>query len=128
MDLFGYESVECDDKYTFKVDTPVYTPSGRQPHILELMDCEKAKRLIRAIDASSVSDAEKTFLREAAHRHVRFNYAKIADYYAHATPEMQDLMERSALVIIDFDKAIESGFVKLQKNLATQIEIERSKR
>jgi hypothetical protein len=44
----------------------------------------------------------------------------VADYYAHATPEMQRLMERSALVIIDFDAAIEGGFVRICKEIKTQ--------
>ena len=57
------------------------------------------------------------FLKEAAHRHSIFNYTKIADYYAHASKEMQTLMEKSALVIIDFDKAIEYGFVHLQEEI-----------
>jgi hypothetical protein len=30
---------------------------------------------------------------------------------------MQELMERSALVIIDFDKAIELGFVKVCEDI-----------
>ena len=31
---------------------------------------------------------------------------------------MQELMEDSALVIIDFEKAIENGYVKLTKDIA----------
>ena len=47
-----------------------------------------------------------------------FNYAKIADYYAHATPEVQNLMEKSALVIIDFNDAIMNGYVELSKEIS----------
>ena len=56
---------------------------------------------------------EKAFLIEAARRHSVFNYEKIADYYAHASVHVQHLMERSALVIIDFEKAIQLGYVRL---------------
>lgn len=42
-----------------------------------------------------------------------FNYRNIAEYYAHATPEMQRLMEKSALVIIDMDNAIANGYAAL---------------
>ncbi len=59
-------------------------------------------------------------MRLAAYRHAVFNYEMAADYYAHATPEMQRLMERSALVIIDFDAAIENGFVRLCEDIKTQ--------
>jgi hypothetical protein len=33
---------------------------------------------------------------------------------------VQELMERSALVIIDFSQAIEEGYVKLSKDLVQQ--------
>ncbi len=47
-----------------------------------------------------------------------FDYHLIADYYSHSGEEMQDLMERLALVIIDFEKAIENGYVKLTADLS----------
>lgn len=77
------------------------------------MNDSKTKRIINEINNSNVPEDEKRFLTEAAKRHTVFNYESIADYYAHATPEMQLLMERSALVIIDFEKAIQLGYVKL---------------
>lgn len=49
-----------------------------------------------------------------------FNYELIADYYAHSNKEVQALMEALALVIIDFDKAIELGFVQLSDDIRTQ--------
>ncbi len=69
---------------------------------------------------SNLPIEEKNFLMDAARRHNVFNYEKIADYYAHATHEMQQLMERSGLVIIDFEKAIQYGFVKLSEEIKTQ--------
>jgi hypothetical protein len=60
------------------------------------------------------------FLVDAARRHTIFNYEKIADYYANASPEMQSLMEKSALVIIDFEKAIEYGYIKMCDDIRTQ--------
>jgi ParB-like chromosome segregation protein Spo0J len=44
------------------------------------------------------------------------------DFYAHSSKEIQELMEDSALVIIDFDKAIEKGYVKLTKDIAAAYE------
>lgn len=58
------------------------------------------------------------FLIEATRRHTVFNYEKIADYYSHASKEMQKLMEQSALVIIDFNKAIESGYIKIKDEIS----------
>ena len=54
----------------------------------------------------------------AAERHTVFNFNKIADYYARAGAEVQALFEESALVIIDYEKAIENGFVHLTKKMA----------
>lgn len=119
-DLFGEPIVSgtpSGTKYTTKVKTPIYEPKNRQPHILELVDKEKTMRLIREIERSNLEASEKAFLIEAAHRHSVFNYSKIADYYAHASKEMQELMEKSALVIIDYDKSIEFGFTKLTEEL-----------
>jgi len=44
----------------------------------------------------------------------------MADYYANSNKEVQGLMENSALVIIDFNKAIELGYVKLSEEIANQ--------
>lgn len=60
---------------------------------------------------------KRNFLINAARRHLIFNYSKIADYYAHSNKEMQELMEKSALVIIDINDAIANGYVKLSKNI-----------
>lgn len=75
---------------------------------------------MRQIDESNLPIEEKTFLLNAARRHSVFNYEKIADYYAHSSKEMQHFMERSALVIIDFEKAIDYGYVKLCEEIKTQ--------
>lgn len=104
--------------YTHKIETPVYTPKGKCPHIKELVDATKTKQLMREIDcAEGLTDDERAFLKYASMRHCAFNYEAIAEYYCHATPEMQRLMEDSALVIIDFDSAIEKGFVQLSKDI-----------
>lgn len=119
-DLFGNEKIEVDKKYTTTVKIPVYEPKNKCPFIIELINNSKTKRLISEIEQSSVSQDEKNFLIEAARRHTVFNYTLIADYYSHATPEMQYLMERSALVIIDFMKAVQYGYVKLSADVTQQ--------
>ena len=72
---------------------------------------------MQEIRNASISQEEKDFLICAAQRHLIFNYSKIADYYAHSDKEMQELMEKSALVIIDVDDAIANGYVKLSANI-----------
>jgi hypothetical protein len=108
------------DKYTATIKAPIYEPKNQKPHLLTLCDDTKTRGLIREIDDSNLSDDEKAFLRLAATRHSVFHYERIADYYAHSSSEMQRLMERSALVIIDFEKAIEGGFVRLCEEIERQ--------
>lgn len=117
MPLFEVKKKEEDKKYSRKVLAPQYLPSANCPELYELCDKSKYVDLLGRINTSDVPDEIKEFLRLGATRHIVFNYSKIADYYAHATPEVQRLMEESALVIIDIDDAIMNGYVKLSKNI-----------
>ena len=112
--------LEEEDIYTSKIEAPIYEPSNLKPLIGELVNDTKTRELIKEIEASTLEDSEKEFLKLAAQRHLVFNYSKIADYYSHSPKETQELFEKSALVIIDFDKAIENGFVELTKNITKQ--------
>lgn len=120
--LFGKEFApnKNEQKYSSKIQSPIYEPKNKKPHILELLDKSKTHRLIREIDSSNLTFDEKNFLIDASKRHIVFNYEKIADYYAHSNREMQHLMERSGLIIIDFEKAIEYGYVKLCDEIRKQ--------
>ena len=116
INLFNVDTNE-DKKYTTKVNIPQYLPKNEKPGLNELADFNKYKQLMLDIEKSNVSEREKEFLRFAATRHVVFNYSKIADYYAHSNPEMQRLMEESALVIIDVDDAIANCYVYLSESI-----------
>jgi len=104
-------------EYTKKIDTPIYEPKGKKPDLSMLVDRRKSDELIEKINNSKVTDEEKEFLRLAAQRHLVFDYQEIAEYYAHAGKAMQELMENSALVIIDFQKAIEQGYVVMSQKI-----------
>lgn len=106
--------------YTDKVDTPNYQPTGYKPELSQVYDNSKALGMIEDIKNSGLPDDEKQFLMAAASRHIVFNYANAAEYYAHASPECQELMEDSAMVIVDFDRAIEQGYVKVRQEMADQ--------
>jgi len=120
MSLFEVErktAMGDDTKYSRAIRVPQYNPSESKPHIDSLLDYSKYSKLLANIKNSNVSEEEKKFLRLAASRHIVFNYAQIADYYAHASKEMQELMEQSALVILDIDDAIANGYVKLSAKM-----------
>ena len=116
----GGEGEGEESKYTRKIISPVYEITGENPPVAELYDREKTEVLLREIDGADLPDEVAAFLRAAAERHTVFNFAKIAEFYAHADADLQNLMERSALVIIDFDRAIEEGFVTLTSAVAEQ--------
>ena len=114
--LFGIED-EVDEKYTAKVDIPQYLPKNEKPSIHSLCNTYKYEQLMSAIKSAKIPEEEKQFLYLAASRHIVFNYSKIADYYAHASKTTQELMEQSALIILDIDDAIANGYIKLSKNI-----------
>ena len=112
--------VEEDDIYTKKIEAPIYEPKGIKPKVSELYNEDKGFELLEKIRKSNVSKAEKEFLTIASFRHIVFDYSKIAEYYTQSNKEMQGLMEDSALVVIDFNKAIENGFVQLSSEIKEQ--------
>ena len=124
MEQFGFvtelleiENEELDKIYTTKVNIPQYEIKGEEPHLNDLVDDFKVKELLNDIENSNVSEEQKEFLRKSATRLYTFNYSNIAEYYAHQDREMQELMEKMALVIIDIKSAIANGYVELSKTL-----------
>lgn len=131
MSLYGFEFPDDDDEgeddtYSDNTNVPQYDIQGEKPALSELLNEEKTNELLEEIENSDLSYDEKEFLRKAAQRHLVFNYKKVAEYYANASEEMQALMEKSALVIIDYNDAIMNGFSNLSKKIANLIEVDRN--
>lgn len=120
IDFASGQEAEADDTYTHSIEAPIYTPKGDKPGIKDLFDDTRTKSLIAEIDAADLPESEKDFLRIAAQRHTVLNFKRIAEYYAHSSANTQRLMENSALVIIDFNRAIELGYVRLAEAIAAQ--------
>ena len=111
-----------DDKYTLKVKIPQYEITGECPEISDMLDSSKADELIQEVEAADITEEIREFLIQAARRHNVFNYRNIAEYYAHAEPEVQKLFEKSALVIIDVNDAIANGYVQLASDITDIME------
>lgn len=111
-----------DDKYTLKVKIPQYEITGECPEISDMLDSSKADELIQEVEAADIQEEIREFLIQAARRHNVFNYRNIAEYYAHAEPEVQKLFEKSALVIIDVNDAIANGYVQLASDITDIME------
>lgn len=130
MEDYGFDVIDelLDDfekeesKYTTKVKVPQYEPTGKYVELEDLCDKSKTNELIEEINESNIPQDVKQFLIEASHRHSKFNYKNIAEYYSKADKEIQELMEHSALVIIDFDDAIANGYARLEQSILEQIE------
>jgi hypothetical protein len=105
------------DKYTTKITVPIYEIKGAKPELAEIFDRTKTKSLLNDIKSADLPDDIAEFLIAAAERHTKFNYENIAEFYAHAEEPLRKLIRDSALVIIDYDAAIEHGYVKLTKEL-----------
>lgn len=130
IDLTGFEDYELADfdeetnaikgvsNYSRKVNIPQYEPTGEEVDVEECVDLEKTYELMSEIDDADIPKDVAEFLKIAAYRHAVFNYRKIAEFYANADKDIQELMERSALVIIDVEDAIANGYCKLTKTIS----------
>jgi hypothetical protein len=121
MTDFGFDPIEGldneDEEYTKVVNIPQYQVGGVHPELVDLVNGDKVADLISEIEESNLNEDEKEFLKKAAYRHYVFDYRNIAEYYANAPKKMQELMERSALIIIDYEDAVMNGYVNLSKDL-----------
>lgn len=108
--------------YTKEINIPQYEITGECPKLEELVNEEKTKSLIERIEKSDIPNDIKEFLIKASYRHLAFNYQNVAEYYAHADKEVQELMEESALVIIDYNDAIRNGYVQIKEAINEMIE------
>jgi hypothetical protein len=113
-----------ENPYSKKVTTPIYEVTQNKPSIDELTDLNKTNYLKKIIENSNIEQEIKNFLVLSSYRHLKFNYSKIAEYYAHSNEEVQEIMEELALVIIDYDKAIEFGFVRITETIEEMLEFE----
>ena len=115
LDAMGFGGDEQEEPYTMKVESIHYEPRGERPSIDKMVDAKKYDQMVMAIADADISDDERRLLTLAATRHIVFNYEQIAEFYAHAPKAVQEMMEHSALVIIDFEDAIDKGYVKMSE-------------
>lgn len=116
--LFDVGGNYDNNRYTNIIPKIQYVPKTRcKPSEISLYNLEKYNDLVKEIKSKNLDSEIEKFLLYSATRHIVFDYQQIAEYYSHSDKEVQELMEKSGLVIIDFEDAMENGFIKLQKNL-----------
>lgn len=114
------EPFDSENPYSTTIEAPIYKPTGEKPQLDDLIDLTKYAEIMSKIERSDLDHRIQGFLKFAATRHIVFHYDKIAEFYAHENENIQDFFEDSALVIIDFNKAIEKGFVQLTTEIKDQ--------
>ena len=126
MGLFGFEGGDgagadaggrLDGRYSQKVGKVDYEPSDRRWEPSQLFG--RPRDYTGEIEAMDAPDGVKELCRLRNAWLCEFDYAKIADYYCNqATPEVQRMFERLALVLLDRDQLIENGFSELLAGIA----------
>lgn len=128
MSQFGVEEMKGqeldEEKYVSNGQTPVYDITSECPNVQDLYDRAKTKDLLMAIDNLEAEEDVKEFLKAAAQRFTVFSFSKIAEFYAHQEADVQEVMEKLALVIVDYDKAIENGFADFRLSVENEAEEE----
>ena len=117
MEDFGFDAVETgaetlDERYSQNVGHVDYEPSGIERDPVELFS--RPRDYTAEIEAMDAPEEIKELCRLRNAWLAEFDFAKIADYYCNqATPEVQRVFEKLALVLLDRDQLIENGFSDL---------------
>lgn len=105
-----------DNTYSSKLSLPVFEDNGNDVHLKECVNVDKYITLLQEIEsqykASKITSEEYKFLKLCSTRWIQFNYANVAQYFIHASPEMQKLLQRNTMVLIDVDDAFKNAVVK----------------
>lgn len=129
MSDFGFLEADLkedtEEKYSQEIKPPIYEITGADPSLDDCVDTKKCDAMIEEIMEADIPDDEKEFLCAAAKRLIQFNYKNIAEHYAHAPKEVQELMEKLALVIVDYEKALEYGYVRMSEAMEDIVENEK---
>lgn len=108
-----------EENYSRKIEIPIYEIKEQScPSLDSLYNRDKYDIIVNDIKNSNIDEDLKNFLILAASRHIVFDFETIAEYYSWMDKDIKNLFEEQALVIIDFNKAIEKSFVDLTNNIS----------
>ncbi len=109
-------------EYSRKIESPIYQPTGLKiDDARSLYDESEVKELETLIKDADVPDDVREMLMASAQRFRRFDFGRVAEYYSQCNdPVVKNLMERTAMVIVDFGRAIEDGFVELAEEIRNE--------
>ena len=105
-----------DYKELLEVSIPYYTPAEECPDSTELADLSEVDELNSMITKLKPEKGLEAILRARAAFFAEFDFQKIADYYAHANKDTQELMKRLGLVIVMPKEAYEMGMCDFRES------------
>ena len=119
---FGFDELDSaiggalSDDYSQNIGHVDYEPSDRRWEPSDLYyQTDRFDEMIEGMDAP---EGIKELCRIRARWFCEFDFAKIADYYCNqATPEVKDVFESLALVLLDRDQMVEKGFAAVVEDI-----------
>lgn len=111
-------------KYTLEIKAPIYVPQEEKaPDLQKCYNTQKMQELQQKIKKYKHKLPKETydFFIETSHRFVEYDFSNIAEFYTHQTAETQEIMEDLVLIIIDADKAIQKGILKINNEYINDI-------
>ena len=96
-----------------------YEPIGLNVTLSDAIKTNEVDRLLKLISESKLSDEEKKLLSYTAYRFTEIRFDYLAEIYSKSkSEELKKIFEELLLVVIDYDKAIERGFVQIDEAIA----------
>lgn len=105
-----------DYKELLDVSIPYYTPAEKAPEASELADLSEVDELNDMITKLKPEKGLEPILRARAAFFAEFDFQKIADYYAKADKDTQELMKRLGLVIVMPKEAYDRGMCDFRES------------
>lgn len=110
--LLESEEDKKEARYSEALGKVLYEPSGHEWEPSELFS--RPKDYSDEIECMDAPEGIKELCRLRNAWLCEFEFSRIADYYcSQATPEVQRVFEKLALVLMDKDKLVENGFSAL---------------
>lgn len=108
--------------YSRKIESPIYMPTGLKiDDVRSLYDETEVNEIEEKIRQADIPEDVREMLIKSAQRFRRFDFGRVAEYYSQCKDQViRDLMERTAMVIVDFGRAIEDGFVELAEEIRNE--------
>ena len=107
---------DTDYKELLDVSIPYYTPAEKAPPIEELADTTETDELAEKIANAKMPERLRKVMLMRAAFFTDFDFQKIADYYAYADKDTQELMKRLGLVIIIPKEAYDRGMCDFRES------------